>query len=46
MAIVNKDKAENPPPIFLSQIKIISHREKDEWDLVAKYQIGTKKKEF
>jgi hypothetical protein len=30
----------------LHQIKIISFKEKDEWDLVAKYQIGTKKKEF
>jgi hypothetical protein len=40
--IVNKDKAENPPPIFLSQIKIISHKEKDEWDLVPKYNIGKK----
>jgi len=40
--IVNKDKAENPPPIFLSQIKILSHKEKDEWDLVPKYNIGKK----
>lgn len=30
----------------LHQIKIISFKEKDEWDLIAKYQIGTKKKEF
>jgi hypothetical protein len=42
VTIVNKDKAENPPPIFLSQIKIISHKEKDEWDLVPKYNIGKK----
>jgi hypothetical protein len=41
--IVDKDKSQNPPPIFLSQIKILSHREKDEWELVAKYSIGTKK---
>ena len=27
----------------LSQIKIISHKEKDEWNLVAKYNIGKKK---
>jgi hypothetical protein len=40
--IVNKDKAENPPPIFLSQIKILSHKEKDDWELVPKYQIGKK----
>jgi len=42
VTIVNKDKAENPPPIFLSQIKIISHKEKNEWDLVPKYNIGKK----
>lgn len=42
VTIVNKDKAENPPPIFLSQIKIISHKEKHDWDLVPKYNIGKK----
>lgn len=41
--IVDKNKVENPPPIFLSQIKIISHKEKDDWELVAKYNIGGKK---
>lgn len=29
----------------LSQIKIISHKEKNEWELVAKYNIGKKKRE-
>jgi len=29
----------------LSQIKIISHKEKAEWTLVAKYNIGKKRKE-
>jgi Bacteriophage translational regulator len=29
----------------LSQIKIISHKEKSEWNLVAKYSIGKKRKE-
>jgi len=28
----------------LHQIKIISFREKDDWDLVAKYNMGSKKK--
>jgi hypothetical protein len=28
----------------LSQIKIISHRDKNDWQLVAKYNIGKKKK--
>lgn len=27
----------------ISQIKIISHKEKDDWDLVAKYNIGRKR---
>ena len=27
----------------LSQIKIIAHKEKDEWELVAKYNIGRKR---
>ena len=42
VTIVNMDKAENPPPIFLSQIKILSHKEKDDWELVPKYNIGKK----
>ena len=40
--IVNRKQVENPPPIFLSQIKILSHKEKDNWDLVPKYNIGKK----
>ena len=28
----------------LNQIKVISHKEKGEWNLVQKYNIGTKKK--
>jgi len=38
--IVNRDKAENPAPIFLSQIKVLSHKEKNDWELVPKYNIG------
>ena len=41
--IVNSNQVENPPPIFLSQVKIISHKEKRDWELVPKYQIGKKK---
>jgi len=40
--IVNKNKAEQPVAP-LSQIKIISHKEKNEWQLVTKYNIGKKK---
>jgi len=29
----------------LSQIKVLSFREKNEWDLETKYNIGSKKKE-
>lgn len=43
VTVVNKNQVENPPPIFLSQIKIISHKEKDDWELVAKYNIGKRK---
>jgi hypothetical protein len=38
--IVRKSQIETPPPIFLSQIKILSHKEKDDWELVPKYSIG------
>jgi hypothetical protein len=42
--VVNKNQVENPPPIFLSQVKIISHKEKHDWQLVPKYNIGNKAK--
>ena len=40
LKIVNKEQTKTPEPIFLSQVKIISHKEKDEWQLVPKYNIG------
>lgn len=40
--IVNVDKTQNPEPIMLSQIKILSHKEKKEWQLTPKYNIGKK----
>ena len=43
VTVVNKKQIETPTPIFLSQVKIISHKEKDEWELVAKYNIGKRK---
>jgi len=42
--LVDPKKSENPVAP-LSQIKIISHKEKDEWNLVTKYTIGKKRKE-
>ena len=38
--IVDKQKAKECAP--LRQIKIISHKEKDDWDLCPKYNIGNK----
>jgi len=42
VTIVNVAQSETPTPIFLSQVKIISHKEKEDWDLVPKYNIGKK----
>jgi len=44
--IVDKKQIETPEPIFLSQVKIISHKEKDEWNLVPKYNIGKKPQSY
>lgn len=38
-------KKSDDPVAPLSQIKIISHREKDDWILVTKYNIGKKRRE-
>lgn len=40
--IVEPQQAENPKA-SLNQIKILPHKEKDEWTLVQKYNIGKKK---
>ncbi len=40
--IVNPEQSEYPLAP-LSQIKIISYREKDDWELTAKYNIGKKR---
>ena len=42
--LVNSQKSASPVAP-LSHIKIISHKEKNEWNLVAKYNIGKKRKE-
>jgi hypothetical protein len=42
LKVVNKEQTKVPEPIFLSQVKIISHKEKNEWQLVPKYNIGKK----
>ena len=40
LSIVNKEKAE--PKVSLSQIKVVAYKEKNEWELVPKYNIGKK----
>ena len=40
--VINESQIQVPEPIFISQIKIISHKEKHEWQLVPKYNIGKK----
>ena len=40
--LVDKNKSAEPVAP-LSQIKVLPHREKDEWNLVAKYNIGKKR---
>lgn len=40
--IVDTDKC-NDPKTSLSQIKILPYKEKNEWELVTKYNIGRKK---
>lgn len=42
LTIVRPEQAEIPTPIFLSQVKILSHKEKNDWQLVPKYNIGKK----
>ena len=41
--IVNYDKIEDGPEVQINQIKIISHKEKSEWELCPKYHIGKKR---
>ena len=44
LKLVDPSKSQDPVA-SLSQIKIISHREKDDWILVTKYNIGKKRRE-
>jgi hypothetical protein len=40
ITILNKENAENKAP--LSQIKVLAFKDKNDWDLQAKYNIGKK----
>jgi hypothetical protein len=42
LTLVNAKKT-SEPIVPLGQIKIIAHKDKSDWDLVAKYNIGNKK---
>ncbi len=42
LTIVDVEDSKDPV-VSLAKMKIIPHREKDEWDLVPKYHIGRKK---
>jgi hypothetical protein len=41
LKIVDKNMIEDPT-VSLSQIKILSHKEKEDWQLITKYNIGKK----
>jgi hypothetical protein len=41
LKIVDKNMVEDPT-VSLSQIKILSHKEKEDWQLITKYNIGKK----
>jgi len=43
LSVVYKDDIVDVSPLHLSQIKILSHKEKKDWTLTPKYSIGTKK---
>ena len=42
ISLVEPDKSAEPT-VPLSQLKILSFKEKDEWDLTPKYNIGNKR---
>lgn len=42
VSLVNSEKSKEPVAP-LSQIKVLPYKEKDEWELVAKYNLGKKK---
>jgi hypothetical protein len=44
ITLVVPDKSKNPT-VPISLIKIISHKEKNEWTLITKYTIGKKRRE-
>jgi hypothetical protein len=45
LADLADERKSSDPVAPLSQIKIISHKEKNEWTLITKYNIGKKRRE-
>jgi len=45
LTVVDKDKFQQMQKAPISQVKIISHKEKGEWELVTKYNIGKYKRQ-
>lgn len=45
LADLADERKSSEPVAPLSQIKIISHKEKNEWTLITKYNIGKKRKD-
>ena len=45
LTILKKPSVDMDPVAHISQIKILSHKEKDDWELVSKYNIGKKRNE-
>lgn len=41
VSLINPSTVEDPT-IPISQIKIIPHKERNQWELIAKYQVGSK----
>lgn len=46
LKLVNTNDTLNPLPIHVSQIKIIKHKDRDDWQLVPKYSIGSRPKRY
>ena len=42
---VVKEDCINEPAAPMNQVKIIAHKDKNDWELVAKYNIGNKRKQ-
>ena len=44
--ILDQDGVMYPQPISVSQLKILTHKEKQDWTLCQKYEVGPKKRVY